>query len=405
MGQTAERINQFLLILVLSFFLFQLPLVSQPNRSKLVISIRPEPAKLEEELFTLINEERQKKGLSQLRLSLPLTLLARQHSQDMAAQNRCSHLSSKGESYIERLIRGGFFFIQAGENVSCSETFSTTWIHQLIMESQAHRENILNPHFDEVGLGVVKGEKDNYFVTQDFIQSRPIVSIEEAKTSVFSFIQNFRQTHRLPSISLDEEASEIAQMLAQVRAKKEPQPPLPQSLGEAFIVFLITPLLDDLTQIEPPLLDPRYNALGLGIAFGRDADHPGGTYFLTLIFRQILSQVSISLESMRNIVWNSMNEIRFVSRLNRLRLKPSLCQQAERIGLNYLDRKKQEMIPLELSPDQVSVFYFTEKLDYFPDKVKALIRNPFCQQVGVHVILTKTEDFPKGVYLVILIFK
>lgn len=396
----------FLIFFIFMFLYFFLAFVSayQP-RPKSEALIKPDPMKIEEGLFSLINEDREKNGLPRLRLSSLLTQLARQHSQDMAAQKKLSHLSLKGESYIDRLVREGFFFIHAGENVARSETFSPFWIHQSMMESQEHRENILHPMFDEVGIGVVEGGDGIYFITQDFLQSLSIVTTEEARNRVFSHVMEFRQHKQLPPMSFDKEATEIAQLCAQARARNEPQPPVPKSFGEALIVNLITPFLDDLTEIETHLIEPKYMLLGIGVSFSREPNHPGGAYFLTIIFMPDLFKAPPSLDSMKNIIWTSMNEIRLESGLNYLRLKQSLCREAERIGAIYLNQKDRQAASVELSPNQVAVFYFTEKLELFPEKIKPWIQHPFGQNIGIHVILIKTEDFPRGAYFVVLIFE
>lgn len=394
----------FFIFALFNYFFLTFIFALQP-RPKSEILIKPDPMKIEQELFALLNEEREKNGLPRLRWSSLLTQLARQHSQDMIAQKKLTHFSLKGESYVDRLVRENFFFIQAGENVARSETFSSFWIHQSMMESQEHRENILHPKFDEVGLGVAEDGNGIYFITQDFLQSLSIMTSEEARNRVFSYIEDFRQAKRLPPMSLDKEATEVAQQCAQSRAKNEPPPPLPKALGEVLMLNLTTPFLDDLAALEMHLIEPRYRLLGIGVSFNREPNHPGGAYFLTLILMPDLFEDTPPIDSMRNIIWTSINEIRFASGLNYLRLRSNLCIEAERIGAIYLNRKDRQAASIELSPNHIAVFYLTEKLELFPEEIKPWLRHPFGQNLGIHVILTKTEDFPRGAYFVILVFE
>jgi len=110
---------------------------------------------IEQTIFKLINEEREKLGLSLLKFSPPLNLIARKHSQDMALREDIFHLSSSGKTYSERLVEEDIFFKKNGENVAFSESFMAEFIHQSFMKSPGHKENILDPEFDEVGIGVI----------------------------------------------------------------------------------------------------------------------------------------------------------------------------------------------------------------------------------------------------------
>ena len=44
----------------------------------------------------------------------------------------------------------------------CSQAASTAW------ESPAHRDNILAPEFNEIGLGLAKGDNDTVYFAQVF---------------------------------------------------------------------------------------------------------------------------------------------------------------------------------------------------------------------------------------------
>ena len=388
------------------FYPFLIPLSAEKQaKAKQEALIKPDLKAIEEALFNLINEEREKNGLPRLRLSSGLSALARQHSQEMAAQSQLSHFSADKKSYVDRLVREGFFFTQAGENVARSETFNPFLIHQSMMTSSEHRANILHPDFDEIGLGVAEGERGYYFITQDFIQSLTVLTDDEARNKIISMIQVFRQSHGLPALSVEEEINGIAQLFARAKAKNTSPPTIPSYLGEVLIINLVTPFLNDLTEIEKSLLEPKYREIGAGVDFGRNPDHPGGTYFITLLLISGITPASLSPEGMREAILNSLNKIRLEASLRPLKLKLSLCRKAERIGFDYLNQKNRSMTSVDLLPGQIGICYLTESLNTFPQGIKRWLQSPYLLYAGIYVSLVKTKEFPRGAYLVALVLE
>ena len=116
----------------------------------------------EVELLALTNKERLHKGLQPLRMNKILTVAARSHAVDMAHHRHLSH-TINGRNFIFRIKASGYPVAKAGENVARSKR-SPDHVMKMWMKSRAHRKNILNPHFKEIGFGVqaVPGG-DKYF--------------------------------------------------------------------------------------------------------------------------------------------------------------------------------------------------------------------------------------------------
>jgi uncharacterized protein YkwD len=129
-------------------------LLCSEQEKKAAIQKKDAPS-IEQDLFNLVNVEREKHDLAPVIFSPLLGSLARKHSQDMAGREDISHFSTSGEAYSERLVEGSFYFKKNGENVAFSQTFMPEFIHQSFMGSPGHRANILDPDFNEVGIGVV----------------------------------------------------------------------------------------------------------------------------------------------------------------------------------------------------------------------------------------------------------
>ncbi|WP_129597952.1 CAP domain-containing protein [Anaerophilus nitritogenes] len=121
----------------------------------------------EDEILRLLNGERTKQGLKPLQLDLQVTKVARLKSQDMIDNNYFSHNSPTYGSPFDMLKQFGVEYAYAGENIAGNPSVQDA--HTAWMNSKGHRENILNPNFTHVGIGVKNGGKYGKMYTQMFI--------------------------------------------------------------------------------------------------------------------------------------------------------------------------------------------------------------------------------------------
>ena len=129
-------------------------------------------AAAEAQFLDLLNADRTAAGMPVLQSDSQLMDIARWRSEDMVARNFFSH--DLGGFSIGRVLRDRQIpFARAGENL-VSNTFderSTVARAQAeLMKSASHRENILNPDFDLVGVGIASSNGRTVF-TQIFVQS------------------------------------------------------------------------------------------------------------------------------------------------------------------------------------------------------------------------------------------
>lgn len=111
----------------------------------------PEPT-FEQQILDLTNTARTQAGCPMLRLDPALGRAAFDHSADMAGSDFLDHVGSDGRGSIQRILEAGYPNVHIGENlaagsVSAAETF------QLWMDSSAHRSNILDCSYTELGVG------------------------------------------------------------------------------------------------------------------------------------------------------------------------------------------------------------------------------------------------------------
>jgi uncharacterized protein YkwD len=126
---------------------------------------RPLLSKDEQTIFDLANRERAARKLAPLKWNAKLASAARSHAQKMAQAGMLSHQFS-GEMDMGMRIRvAGLRFRSAAENVALGP--SAAVLHQEWMSSPAHRENILDPELDSLGVAVVR-QNGQLFAVQDF---------------------------------------------------------------------------------------------------------------------------------------------------------------------------------------------------------------------------------------------
>jgi len=209
-GIKKERLWTLLFVLSVTPLL----IFTSPQTPKKVADI-PKIDAIEKELWNLINKERKLHNLPLLELSPALSDMARQHSLDLANQGKreLTNLSSSGKSLTDRLVDAGLFYVDAGENVSFSETFVAESIHKSLFENGGLIKNILNPNFTQIGIGIVHRDHKGYYITQDFLRPLLLKTDKQVSQIILDRINTERHLMALPSLDLWQEAEQFAQNL------------------------------------------------------------------------------------------------------------------------------------------------------------------------------------------------
>ncbi|MFC0015909.1 MULTISPECIES: CAP domain-containing protein [Allobacillus] len=129
------------------------------------------PSQLEdllEEIVELTNREREVNGLPALQIDTELQDVAQEKSADMADLNYFSHESPTYGSPFDMLNEFGIDYEVAAENIAAGffdpEDVVNGW-----MNSEGHRENILNEEVTHIGVGFEEGGEMGTYWTQLFI--------------------------------------------------------------------------------------------------------------------------------------------------------------------------------------------------------------------------------------------
>lgn len=108
-----------------------------------------------EEIFQLLNRSRIEAGVDPLAWSDGLAPVGEAHAFEMYTEGYFAHDSPRTGSVGDRVTAAGITYRLAGENLALAA--SPQMVHEGLMESPGHRENILRPEFRRVGIGVVEG--------------------------------------------------------------------------------------------------------------------------------------------------------------------------------------------------------------------------------------------------------
>jgi uncharacterized YkwD family protein/spore coat assembly protein SafA len=115
----------------------------------------------ENQVLSLVNQERSKAGLKPLSMDWEVQRVARIKACDMQQKGYFSHTSPTYGSPFTMLKQHGINYKSAGENIAMGQKtpqeVMVSW-----MNSQGHRANILKPEYTHLGVGYC--QQGNYWV-------------------------------------------------------------------------------------------------------------------------------------------------------------------------------------------------------------------------------------------------
>lgn len=149
------------------------PQIQNPNliypNQKIKVPLKSQSdTNIENQILSLVNQERSKQGLQPLTLNWELSRIAKIKSADMRDNNYFSHQSPTYGSPFDMIKSFGIQYRSAGENIAGGQT-SAQKVMSDWMNSSGHRANILNGNYKELGVGYVTGGSYRTYWTQPFI--------------------------------------------------------------------------------------------------------------------------------------------------------------------------------------------------------------------------------------------
>lgn len=132
-------------------------------------------------LVDLTNQSRSEAGLAPLQWDEALATAARAHAERMAREGQLSHQYPEEPNPAERAASAGAHFSLIEENIAMAD--SPHRIHDSWMHSPGHRDNLMNPRINRIGIGVVRSH-GYLFAVADYSQGVDTASFDQVETSV-----------------------------------------------------------------------------------------------------------------------------------------------------------------------------------------------------------------------------
>lgn len=135
----------------------------------------------EQYLFQAVNTERAAAGLQAVTWNPTLTHAAQDHALRMRSAQAISHQFQGEPGLAERAAASGSRFSRVAENVATST--SILEMHTALMNSPLHRDNILDPQVNSIGISVVVSGRQMWGV-EDFARDVQPLSYLQQETQV-----------------------------------------------------------------------------------------------------------------------------------------------------------------------------------------------------------------------------
>lgn len=111
--------------------------------------------------FELINQQRRANGCAAVQLNHELGVAAKQHSQDMAANNYVGHTGKDGSSFVQRAIAAFYTSQPSGEVVAAGRATAAETVNDW-MNSPAHRAIITDCANQDMGIALATATGTTY---------------------------------------------------------------------------------------------------------------------------------------------------------------------------------------------------------------------------------------------------
>ena len=121
----------------------------------------------QQHMLDLVNQERSKAGVGQLKIDPQLQKMAQVKSDEMVAKSYFSHTSPTYGSPFDMMKTFGISFTSAGENIAGNSSVDAA--HAALMNSPDHKANILNSSYNCIGIGITTSPVYGKVFAQDFI--------------------------------------------------------------------------------------------------------------------------------------------------------------------------------------------------------------------------------------------
>jgi hypothetical protein len=170
---------------------------------------------------------------------------------------------------------------QQAENVDFSTDVPSA--HKGLMDSPAHRANILNPNYNVVGVAVMRSG-DHVYVTEDIAQRITAYSEPEADAMLQRAIETYATTHGMPA-PVRKPQSQLRHMACNMALNDSLQSQKAADLpGVQQVAEWTAAAPGDLPGTAKDLLSrPMSSGYSLGACFAPSVSQLGGVYWVLMV--------------------------------------------------------------------------------------------------------------------------
>jgi uncharacterized protein YkwD len=236
----------------------------------------------EQRLLQLTNLERSRVGAAALQLDPGLSEAAREHAAVMAARGELSHQFAGEAPLQDRLAISSLHLDKAGENVALDVDVDQA--HDGLMHSPHHRENLLRPDYNVVGLAVAR-VGNRIYVVEDFGHEVPTYRAEKAEDLVSAAIVQTRGSAQGARVKRLEVGS-LRNAACTMATQDKLDPKAVRGLGPLRYVLTYTSMEPD--RLAPAAVkavsDSNLRSYAVGACFAQTPTYPNGAYWVTVAF-------------------------------------------------------------------------------------------------------------------------
>lgn len=149
------------------------PSPQQPRATPVPIAPPPSLVEMEQQMVAGVNAQREAARLPSYQVDVEVKAMALSHAQDMVVRGYFGHVTPEGNTLQDRFVEAEINAANVGEDIQrntrpANETveFALNWF----MNSRPHRANILHPHHNRIGVGIVEGPPGWYTYVLVFAQ-------------------------------------------------------------------------------------------------------------------------------------------------------------------------------------------------------------------------------------------
>lgn len=110
-----------------------------------------------EALLSLTNKYRVSQGLNPISNNAQLEAAARERANELLEKGYFGHQDGRKNRYWIAARDAGYEDILIGENLACGFSWGVRYAFKSWLKSSSHKENLLDPRWNDVGIAVVRG--------------------------------------------------------------------------------------------------------------------------------------------------------------------------------------------------------------------------------------------------------